>query len=93
MNKTQLINNISKYTKLKKSICNQVLDGLIFVLNECMNSGEVLSISKLGRFYTYYISPTIRVNPHSKLPYLSPSKYTVRFKISPVFLQNMAKTP
>ena len=91
MNKNQLIHNISKYTKLPLATCNQVLDGLFCVLSKCMQSGEVLSISKFGKFYTYYINPTIHIHPQSKLPFLSPAKYTIKFKISPVFLRNLAK--
>ena len=93
MNKTELIDNISKYTKLNKSTCNQVLDGLFFVLHNCLSVGGELTINKFGKFYTYYINPTIRINPYTKLPYLAPPKYTVKFKISPKFLHSLAKTP
>ena len=91
MNKTELINNISKYTNFDKQKCNLFLDTLILIFKECMLRGESLCISRFGKFYTYYQNPTIHILPHNKLPILSPAKYNIKFKISPVFLQNFQK--
>ena len=93
MNKKQLIDNISKYTKLQRATCTQVINGLIDILTQCMRRGETLTIASFGKFYPYYINHTIRINPHTKLPFLSSARYTVKFKISPTFLLKFQKTP
>jgi len=91
MNKTELINNISICTNFDKQMCQQFLDALILVLYQCLSRGEILSISKFGKFYIQHQNPTIHILPNTKIPILSPAKYNIKFKISPIFLQKFQK--
>ena len=92
MNKTQLISNISYSTQLPTAMCARVLNAFFDTIQRCLLRGETLSISGFGKFYTLYQNPKICTLPCTKIPFLAPAKYLIKFKTSPLFLQKFKKT-
>ncbi len=82
MNKTELINNLSKITSLSAKKCEKVLNGLNFLIFDALSKGESVRLAKLGRFYVKSFGQRQLTNPKTKRKFVVESRNMPAFKMS-----------
>ena len=79
MNKHELLNEISKATKINKIYCSKVLNAFIELVKDGLNKGEQISINGFGKWKTKLILPRKIYQP------IRNSYLQTKQKIIPIF--------
>ena len=82
MNKTQLIENLSKITNVNISKCKKVVEGLNFLIFDALKKGEEISLNRIGKFYIKSMPARQMKNPKTGRKYRVDKRKLVAFKIS-----------
>ena len=82
MNKTELLKQVSKYSKLSSKDCNACLQALLQVITQTLQRGEIISIAKFGKFYTHYRAERQGINPQTGQKIIIAAQNLPRFKPS-----------
>ncbi len=88
MNKAELVNEISKLSRLTKKDCNSCINALTQVVSTSLKRGDNISLTGFGKFevknrksrnsYNPVARRTIRL-PASKVPHFKPGKTLKEF--------------
>ncbi|MBQ8762299.1 MAG: HU family DNA-binding protein [Clostridia bacterium] len=65
MNKTELVNQVSRQSKLSRKDCLACLNALGQVITQTLQRGEIISIANFGKFYTHYRTERLGINPQT----------------------------
>lgn len=82
MNNSELIENISKNTKIEKNKIKILLSELKYVLLDALKKGEEINIKGFGKFFTRQYNEKYYVSPISKKIRLSEPSIKPKFKFS-----------
>ena len=80
MNKTELISELSKVSKLTKSECKSCIEALTNVVSSRLSSGENIILSGFGKFEVRNICARNSYNPYLKKMVKLPPKTVPSFK-------------
>lgn len=83
MNKAQLVGNITKVTKLKKTQSKEALDATLSIIEETLAKGEKVQIVGFGTFESKPTKERMGINPQNPTEkILIPARNKVSFKPS-----------
>lgn len=80
MNKSELITELSKTSKLSKKDCTSMLNALTSVVGNTLSKGENISLSGFGKFEVKNKSARNSYNPYLKKIVKLPAKSMPTFK-------------
>ena len=80
MNKSELITELSKVSKLTKRDCKICLEALTSVVSNKLSSGENIILSGFGKFEVKNVGERNGYNPYLKKMVKLPSKIVPAFK-------------
>ena len=80
MNKTLLVKEISKETKLTQKDCKLCLDAFIDIVRNSLNQGDIVAISGFGKFNVKQRKSHMGFNPKTREKVVVPNKNVVNFK-------------
>ena len=80
MNKSELIAELSKVSKLTKRDCRVCLEALTGVVSDKLSSGENIILSGFGKFEVKNVCARNSYNPYLKKMVKLPSKLVPSFK-------------
>lgn len=80
MNKTELINLLSKKTDLPKNKCNLFLSQFKEIILEVCSKGDEVNVRNFGKFVLQERKPRKFLNPQTKRYYICQSKKMINFK-------------
>jgi DNA-binding protein HU-beta len=80
MNKTTLIEEMAKVSKLSKAACKVALDSAITVISKSLKKGEDVVLTGFGTFGVIHRKKREGVNPHNKQKMIIPAKKAPKFK-------------
>ena len=80
MNKSELVSELSKVSKLTKKDCKACLEALTNVVSNKLSSGENIVLSGFGKFEVRNIQARNSYNPYLKKLVKLPSKIVPVFK-------------
>ena len=84
MNKAELVDQISKKTKLSKANCDKVLSSFMDVVKGAAKKGDKITLVGFGTFEVRNRKATTGVNPKTREKIKIPAKKVLRFKTSDV---------
>ncbi|MBG0730632.1 HU family DNA-binding protein [Mycoplasma sp. 'Moose RK'] len=90
MNKKELLERISKETKLQTKQVDQVLNEFVKVITEVVKSQDKLVINSFGTFQGVFKPSSTSFNPLTKSQITVKEKTIVKFKPSKVFKDTVA---
>ncbi|NCX95945.1 MAG: HU family DNA-binding protein [Chitinophagia bacterium] len=93
MKKAELIELIAKEAGIPKTTANLALEAFITGVQQCMQSGDQLSLNGLGTFSTYTRSSRNGINPKTKEILKISEKRMPKFKASKSLMDKIANTP
>ena len=80
MNKSLLIKEISKSTRLTQKDCKLCLDAFIDIVNNSLRSGDMVNINGFGKFDVKTRKTRMGVHPQTLQKIIIPNKNVVKFK-------------
>ncbi len=80
MKKAEFIGNVAASAELKKADADLVVSAVISEITKCLESGNSLTIDKLGTFSTYSRAERMGRNPRDGSEIKIPASIAVRFK-------------
>ena len=80
MNKSELITELSKVSKLTKKDCNACLDALTQVVSKSLSKGENVTLTGFGKFEVKNKKARNSFNPHLRKTVLLPASKLPSFK-------------
>ena len=80
MNKSLLIKEISKDTKLTQKDCKLCLNSFIDIVNNSLKQGDIVTISGFGKFNVKLRKSHVGFNPKTRDKIVVPNKNIVNFK-------------
>ncbi|WP_185855490.1 HU family DNA-binding protein [Blattabacterium cuenoti] len=81
MNKTELVNSISKKTGITKIKAKDVTDAFIETVIESLKKGKKVTLVGFGTFTVVVRNPRNGINPRTGKKILIPGKKVAKFKI------------
>ena len=80
MNKTMLIDEMARISKLSKVACKASLESVLTVISSSLGKGEDVVLTGFGTFSVMHRKKREGVNPHSKKKMEIPAKKVPKFK-------------
>lgn len=81
MNKAELIAEISKLTKMPKSICKKLLEASMEAIEKALKKKKSVVLTNFGTFSVVSRKARVGVNPSTGAKMNIPSKMVVKFKV------------
>lgn len=82
MNKTELVKQMSKQSKLTQKDCMLCLQALKEVLTSSLQRGEMVSLSGFGKFYIKHYPERKSYNPQTQQVFSLNERFLPVFKVS-----------
>ena len=80
MNKSELINEVSKLSTLSKKDCENCLNAITSLVSNALKRGDAITIAGFGKFMVKYKAPRKNYNPKMKKNVVIPAHKTPVFK-------------
>ena len=80
MNKAELIENMSKVSKLSKGVCKDALEAFIDSVGEALKQNKTVSLTGFGTFVIMKRQSRVGVNPATGKKMQIPAKNVPKFK-------------
>lgn len=80
MNKAQLIEKMSKTSKMSKSACKKALETFVEIVGKTMKSGSSIVLTGFGTFTVVKRKARVGVNPATRRKMDIPAKKVAKFR-------------
>ena len=90
MNKAQLVEQMSKVTKLPKASCKKALEAFIKSVSQSLKQGKSVVLTGFGTFTVIKRKARTGVNPATRKKMQIPAKRVAKFKVGKALRENVA---